>query len=298
MIKVSCEVPYNILEQSKKFNDYEYCLAHEYQKSIKYKMFYNSQRDKGRQIYLDCGAFELGCSIPIKDYLEVINELKPDVVFLPDCYTDNSEQAVDRIIEFKESLKNVVLEKSPIWCAIVHGSSLEDAMETWWNYTTNPEIKDFIGMIALSKSLLLKESEIQKWKEKYHLEDNPYTDFNRYLFFYTLLYHGEDFEVKYNNEPLHLLGNYGAFEFKNELYKKLNIVSVDSSHPVMVALDSYAKGKSYSEYNTRDYGIQYRDKHCVTPVLANNMNREITEDELKKIEIYVQEYKDLVNHNI
>ena len=294
MIKVSCEVPYDLLDRSEAFNDYDYCLAHEYLRNESYKNFYLNQKKKGRVIFLDNSCFELGCSVDIKVYAEIINELCPNLVFLPDCYTDNSDQVLERIYEFKESLKTVELVCKPCWCAVIHGSSLKDALNTWKRITT--EFSDFVGRIAVSKSLLLKQEEINYYKDLYHLEDNPFVDFNRYLFFYVLLYHGNDFGVEYKNEELHCLGNFGAFEFKNKLYKKLNILSVDTSHPVTVAMDPYAKGKSYSEYNTREYSLQYRDGRCITPVLANCMYEKIDKRTFERIKANFVDYKRIVNH--
>ena len=51
-MKVSHEVPLALLEMSKSFNDYDYCLPHLLDKYEKYKEYFLKARKQGRYIVM------------------------------------------------------------------------------------------------------------------------------------------------------------------------------------------------------------------------------------------------------
>ena len=60
MVKVSHELPINMLDRSHDINDYEYCLPHLLdQDKIYQKHFYQAKKD-GRYIIMDNSLHELG----------------------------------------------------------------------------------------------------------------------------------------------------------------------------------------------------------------------------------------------
>jgi hypothetical protein len=86
-MKISHEVPLDLLENSLTFNDYDYLLPHYYIKYPKYKEFYLKSRSKGRFIIMDNGLFEGGV---LDDFVlrGIINEVKPNIFIVPDEWND------------------------------------------------------------------------------------------------------------------------------------------------------------------------------------------------------------------
>jgi len=59
-MKVSHEVPLCFLEESLKFNDYDYCLPHLMDQYEEYKNFFLKSKNDGRYIMMDNSLHELG----------------------------------------------------------------------------------------------------------------------------------------------------------------------------------------------------------------------------------------------
>jgi hypothetical protein len=87
MIKVSHELPLCILNKSKEWNDYEFCLPTYWFKSEEYKQYFLNAKKAGRFIIADNGLFE-GDSFTEKQLIDFVNELKPDVFVIPDVWND------------------------------------------------------------------------------------------------------------------------------------------------------------------------------------------------------------------
>ena len=60
MIKVSHETPLCLLEDSKRFNDYDYCLPHLMDECPEYEAYFRQAREEGRYIIMDNSLHELG----------------------------------------------------------------------------------------------------------------------------------------------------------------------------------------------------------------------------------------------
>ena len=88
-MKISHEVPLSLLERSKHFNDYDYCLPHLLDKYQQYRNFYieGKLQDPERFIIMDNGLFE-GVTHTADDLIEKINLIKPDVFVVPDSWND------------------------------------------------------------------------------------------------------------------------------------------------------------------------------------------------------------------
>ncbi len=84
-MKVSHEVPLALLERSKHFNDYDYCLPHLLDKYEMYKNYFLQTRLDERFIIMDNGLFE-GVTHTNEDLIEKINLIKPDIFITPDDY--------------------------------------------------------------------------------------------------------------------------------------------------------------------------------------------------------------------
>jgi hypothetical protein len=86
-IKISHEVPLQLLPWSKTINDYEYVLPYFYYRSPEYKEFYLQCKQEGRFSILDNGLFE-GETYTTEQLVDLNNELKPDIFIVPDEWND------------------------------------------------------------------------------------------------------------------------------------------------------------------------------------------------------------------
>lgn len=87
MIKVSHELPSCLLDKSKEWNDYEFCLPTYWFKSPQYKEYYKNAKKENRFIIADNGLFE-GDSFTEQQLIEFVNELQPDIFVIPDVWND------------------------------------------------------------------------------------------------------------------------------------------------------------------------------------------------------------------
>ncbi len=74
-VKVSHEVPLQLLEESKQFNDYDYCLPHLLDQYKAYKDYFYQAKKEGRYIIMDNSLHELGNAYDTSRLLYWIYEL-------------------------------------------------------------------------------------------------------------------------------------------------------------------------------------------------------------------------------
>jgi hypothetical protein len=74
-IKVSHEVPFDLLDLSADFNDYDYCLPHLLDESEQYLEYFTQAKQQGRYIIMDNSLHELGTAYYTERLLHWINEL-------------------------------------------------------------------------------------------------------------------------------------------------------------------------------------------------------------------------------
>jgi hypothetical protein len=87
MIKISHEVPLDLLDNSPTFNDYDYCLPTYFLKYEKYREYFLKAREKGRFIILDNGLFE-GDVFTDNQLFRIIEEVQPNIFIVPDAWND------------------------------------------------------------------------------------------------------------------------------------------------------------------------------------------------------------------
>lgn len=86
MALISHEVPLDLLEASRKFNDYHYCLPHLLDND-KYFNFFKDASKRKEFIIMDNGLFE-GESHTTEDLIERLNEIKPNIFIVPDAWNN------------------------------------------------------------------------------------------------------------------------------------------------------------------------------------------------------------------
>lgn len=226
-MKISHEVPLSLLEESKSFNDYDYCLVHLLDKYPEYRDFY---KDSNREVILDNSIFELGEAYNDEDLIYHINDIKPTYYIIPDVLEDCSG-TIERAKRFLDKAGNI---KSKT-IGVVQGKTYEELVKC--HEFMDKEAN--VDKIAISFDYSYYERMFDLSAE--HAKDLLFTEndkINKYLKwkigrFLTLsdLYYDK---VINKNKPYHLLGcslpQEGTF-YKHERFKFID--SVDTSNPIV-----------------------------------------------------------------
>ena len=105
-MKVSHELPIDLMHYSYEWNDYDYCLPHLIDKYDRYRLFFQKSRLDGRFIIMDNGLFE-GVTHTTEDLLDKINLIHPNIFIVPDAWNDSIttvRNAKHWMINYKNSL--------------------------------------------------------------------------------------------------------------------------------------------------------------------------------------------------
>lgn len=208
---ISHEVPICLLEESKKFNDYDYCLLHLTYEYPEYKQFYLNSIKNGRKVLLDNSLFELGDALTNEQLAEGVLDLKPTWYVIPDCL-NNKDITISRFEGFIRDYPDLPGLK----IGVVHGSTKEELAEC---YEYMSEKADKIAIPFGSKAF----DEIGKGRTILEKRSSGRTGFIKYLIEKNL----------WNWEkPHHLLGCNLPVEFM-EYGRIENIESLDTSSPII-----------------------------------------------------------------
>ena len=122
MVKVSHELPVNMLGKSYDINDYEYCLPHLLDQNELYKKHFLKAKKDGRYIIMDNSLHELGEAYDFDRLKYWVNELEPDEFMVPDVWMDCHQTAAQakywKQFEFPEKTKKI---------AVIQGKDKNDA---------------------------------------------------------------------------------------------------------------------------------------------------------------------------
>ena len=94
-IKISHEVPFCLLEKSREFNDYDYCLPHLMDENEEYRNFFHESKKMGRYIVMDNSLHELGEAYNTERLIHWIDEIKPNEFIVPDVWEDYTASVVN-----------------------------------------------------------------------------------------------------------------------------------------------------------------------------------------------------------
>ena len=229
-MKISHEVPLNILEVSRNFNQYDYCLPHLLDKYEKYKEYFLDAKKQGRYIIMDNSLHELGEAYNTERLLHWIEVLKPDEFIVPDVWED-METSINNASEWSK----IKLPKDTLKVAVVQAKSIDEAKECYIKYRA-------LGYRKIAFS----------YGAKYYQELVPHptraisTALGRVQVISTL--YNEDVISKHDR--VHLLGTSWPAEFG--MYKNIKCIeSIDTSNPIMAGIE----GISY-----RELGINHKPK--------------------------------------
>ena len=123
---VSHEVPKTLLNDSLKFNDYDYFLIHQIINFKEYKDFFNVSKKLNRRQILDNSCYELKESFDFDKFANFVKELKPSEYLIPDCFNDK-EKNLELFDLWMTKYSN--LEGTKI--VTLHGKTISDFIESY-----------------------------------------------------------------------------------------------------------------------------------------------------------------------
>lgn len=255
MIKVSHEVPRCLLEDSKQFNDYDYCLPHLLDEDEEYRKFFYKCKEEGRYIIMDNSLHELGYAYDDLRLIYWIKELKPNEFIIPDVWQDRDASVVNA-----RKWSQIKLPKGVEKVAVVQATTLHEAATCYQTY------KD-LGYKKIAFS----------YGASYYNEvcPHPNKDLGKALGRMYVIASLLKTNVISQNDKIHLLGCAVPQEFG--WYKGYNCIeSIDTSNPVMAALED-------TRYNI--WGLDSKPKANMNDyyfMLEEEVNWELLTDNLTK----------------
>lgn len=215
-MKISHEVPLNILEVSRNFNHYDYCLPHLLDKYEKYKEYFLDAKKQGRYIIMDNSLHELGEAYDTNRLLYWIEALKPDEFIVPDVW-EEAGKSIDNAAEWSK----IKLPKDTLKVAVVQAKNIDEAETCYKAY----------GALGYRKIAF-------SYGAKYYSELVPHP--TRAIA--TALGRVQVISTLYNNDVIskhdrvHLLGCAVPQEFI--YYKNMPFIeTIDTSNPIMAGIE-------------------------------------------------------------
>jgi len=255
MIKVSHEVPRCLLEDSKQFNDYDYCLPHLLDEDEEYRKFFYKCKEEGRYIIMDNSLHELGYAYDDLRLIYWIKELKPNEFIIPDVWQDRDASVVNA-----RKWSQIKLPKGVEKVAVVQATTLHEAATCYQTY----------------KDLGYKKIAFSYGASYYNdVCPHPNRDLGKALGRMYVIASLLKTNVISQNDKIHLLGCAVPQEFG--WYKGYNCIeSIDTSNPVMAALED-------TRYNM--WGLDSKPKANMNDyyfMLEEEVNWELLTDNLTK----------------
>jgi hypothetical protein len=221
-MKLSHEVPFCLLEESREFNDYDYCLPHLLDQNEEYKNFFYESKKMGRYIIMDNSLHELGEAYDTDRLLYWVNELKPDEFIVPDVWEDY-EGSVENALKWVK----IELPKETTKVVVVQAKSEHEAWVCFGDYILMGYKK-----IAISYGA--------SWYNK--ICPHPNKDFGKAIGRFTFVNNLHHQNLIPEDLKLHLLGTSWPLEFG--MYKNIpEIETIDTSNPIMAGVESVRYNK-------------------------------------------------------
>ena len=260
-MKVSHELPLNLMHYGYQWNDYDYCLPHLIDQYDQYKIFFEKSRKDKRFIIMDNGLFE-GVTHTTEDLLSKIELVQPDIFIVPDAWNDATttiRNAKSWMINYKAGLPEGVN-----LMAVCQGKDMGELVSTY-------QILVDLGYtyIAFNHSSIAYQKEYEGIN---HLKASMY---GRMELIRRLVASGTIRNSHYH----HLLGcslpqefmSYGDWKF---------IKSVDTSNPILVG----AEGVRYT-----DSGIAFKPEHKLEHYFEKDLSGQVED-----IIFNVQKFKSFI----
>ena len=267
LMKVSHESPISILDHSKEYNDFDYCLVHLLDQYPVYNEFFKSSRTiYNREVLLDNSIFELGKAFDSREFWVKTKQIEPNMFIVPDVLEDaqGTMQSFKAFANYTMDIKERFSTKA---IGAVQGKNWHELKECY------KFMSDSADMIAISFDF-----------SYYHITgegSNPLERWctGRQRFIADLINAGA-----WNwNKPHHLLGCSLAKEFRYYVDRDVcNIVSCDTSNPVVAAIH----GLKYDA----DYGLDNKPSTKLADLIEHNF----TPDQLELVKYNTTMFKKII----
>jgi len=220
-MKISHEVPLYLLEGSRNFNDYHYCLPHFVSNSI-YKEFYVAASNNEEFTILDNGLFE-GTVVNDAELIKLISDIKPDIFIIPDEWNEHLISSANAK-RWVNNHKNRIPDKTKLM-GVLQGKTYAELLLCY----------DLYVMLGITHIAINHSSEgfLDLSNKTPNIAYNKMVGRNRFM---TLLEQDDNFNPDFY---YHLLGiNLSQEGQLLSKYKWVN--SIDTSNPIIYAI---TKGK-------------------------------------------------------
>lgn len=261
---VSHETPIELLEVSKCYNDYDYCLVHLLPQEPKYLEFFKKSKELGRRILLDNSMFELKEAFNTEQFAKWVCEIQPYEYIVPDVYID-SEKTMENFESWLKTYKDLPGKK----IGVVQGKTYQEFVDC---YLYMAEHADKIAISFDNPYFMTTGFSLCMNPTRWHI----LMDARRRLI-NNLQLDG----LWKAQKPHHLLGCALPQEFGS--YTRINgIESIDTSNPIIAGIH----GVRYTETGVDDK---------ITILLADLINAKITEQMKEDIFFNVKMFRK-INH--
>jgi hypothetical protein len=214
-IKVSHEVPFCLLKQSRDFNDYDYCLPHLMDENEEYRNFFYESKKMGRYIVMDNSLHELGEAYNTERLLHWVNEIKPNEFIIPDVWEDK-----DASVRNARQWSTIELPEEVMKVAVVQAKNMHEALLCTVAY------KD-LGYKKIAYS----------YGASYYNDicPHPNKDLGKAIGRFIAISSLYEQRILSKFDRVHLLGTASPIEFG--MYKNIDCIeSIDTSNPIMAAI--------------------------------------------------------------
>jgi hypothetical protein len=214
-IKVSHEVPFCLLEKSRDFNDYDYCLPHLMDENEEYRNFFYESKKMGRYIVMDNSLHELGEAYNTERLLHWVNEIKPNEFIIPDVWEDK-----DASVRNARQWPTIELPEEVMKVAVVQAKNMHEALLCTIAY------KD-LGYKKIAYS----------YGASYYNDicPHPNKDLGKAIGRFIAISSLYEQRILSKFDRVHLLGTASPIEFG--MYKNIDCIeSIDTSNPIMAAI--------------------------------------------------------------
>lgn len=203
---VSHEVPKALLNDSLKFNDYDYFLIHQIINFKEYKDFFNVSKKLNRRQILDNSCYELKESFDFDKFADFVKELKPSEYLIPDCFNDKEKnlELFDKWMTKYSNLEGVKI-------VTLHGKTISDFIESY-KYFDKSNVKIAFNF---AETMFKDFGSLSEGRKKVFKDLLPHIN---------------------QNKKHHLLGCYLPQDF--EFFKNFSFIeTIDTSSPICSAFE-------------------------------------------------------------
>lgn len=226
---ISHESPLCMIEESRKYNDYDYCLVHLLPEYEQYRNFFHESVRQGRHVLLDNSIFELGESYNSEKFAQWVVDLKPTEYIVPDNLED-TENTINSFKNFTKTYSDLPGRK----IGVVQGKTFNELKEC---YKFMAEHADKIA-ISFDYSYYNQNcSDVESFTTSLIGKSrNKWIDLAKGRIQFLLKLHSEGLLVE---KPHHLLGCSVPWEFK--VIKNIQTINryvetIDTSNPIVAGI--------------------------------------------------------------